>query len=315
MYKKANFVCMKLANYINDLLYRYDCVIVPNFGGFITNKIGASISDTHTFSPPTKQISFNANLKHNDGLLANYVASIENISFEKATTFINTVVLKWQDEIENNAIEISAVGVLTLNEEKQIVFEPNTTSNFLTESFGLSTITASATERFKEQVIPLIPVNEAPVEETARRTMPAFIKVAAAAAILLTVGTLGFNEYNKTQEATKFAKQQEKVEQKIQSATFVIDSPLPTINLNASKANTKDFHVVAGAFQLTKNAQKKVNQLINQGYNARVLGVNKWGLTQVSFDSYETKEEARIALESIKGIGFEDAWLLVKNFN
>lgn len=305
---------MKLANYINDLLYRYDCVIVPSFGGFITNKIGASISDVHTFSPPTKQISFNANLKHNDGLLANYVASVENISFEKAATFINTVVLKWQDEIENNAIEIASVGILTLNEEKQIVFEPNTTSNFLTESFGLSTITSVETKRFKEEVKPLIPVNES-VEESNKRGIPAFVKVAAAAAILLTVGTLGLKQYNHRQEATEFAKQQEKVEQKIQSATFVIDSPLPTINLNASKANTKDFHVVAGAFQLTKNAQKKVNQLINQGYNARVLGVNKWGLTQVSFDSYETKEEARIALESIKEIGFEDAWLLVKNLN
>ena len=26
---------MTLANYINDLLYRYDCVIVPDFGGFV----------------------------------------------------------------------------------------------------------------------------------------------------------------------------------------------------------------------------------------------------------------------------------------
>ncbi|MDA9349687.1 hypothetical protein N9R21_07960, partial [Polaribacter sp.] len=32
---------MTVEKYINELLYRYDCVIVPNFGGFITNKIGA----------------------------------------------------------------------------------------------------------------------------------------------------------------------------------------------------------------------------------------------------------------------------------
>ena len=75
---------MNLANYINDLLYRYDCVIVPDFGGFVTNRIGAKLnSDTHTFSPPTKQIAFNSHLKHNDGLLANYIASSEQISFEK----------------------------------------------------------------------------------------------------------------------------------------------------------------------------------------------------------------------------------------
>ena len=66
---------MILAKHITDLLYRYDCVIVPEFGGFITNRIGAKLNEsTQTFYPPTKQITFNSHLKHNDGLLANYIA-------------------------------------------------------------------------------------------------------------------------------------------------------------------------------------------------------------------------------------------------
>ena len=77
---------MALATYIKDLLYRYDCVIVPDFGGFISNKISAKINEqSHTFYPPSKQLGFNHHLTHNDGLLANYVASAENISFEKPT--------------------------------------------------------------------------------------------------------------------------------------------------------------------------------------------------------------------------------------
>jgi len=80
---------MTLANYINDLLYRYDCVIVPDFGGFVTNAISAKVNQfSHTFYPPTKQITFNSHLKNNDGLLANYIASSENVSFEKAVEFI-----------------------------------------------------------------------------------------------------------------------------------------------------------------------------------------------------------------------------------
>jgi len=67
---------MAIANYIKDLLYRYDCVIVPHFGGFVTNKTSAQIGeDSLTFYPPTKQVGFNVNLNHNDGLLANYIAS------------------------------------------------------------------------------------------------------------------------------------------------------------------------------------------------------------------------------------------------
>ena len=124
---------MKLATYISDLLYRYDCVIVPNFGGFITNRISATLNDTtHTFYPPTKQIGFNSNLKHNDGLLTNYIASVENISFEKANSFVDKAVFEWLTNLEANSLEIEAVGKITLNAEKQLIFEPNATTNFLT---------------------------------------------------------------------------------------------------------------------------------------------------------------------------------------
>ena len=306
---------MKLVNYISDLLYRYDCVIVPNFGGFITNKIGASINnDTHTFSPPTKQISFNTNLKHNDGLLANYIASIENISFEKANAFINTTVLKWGTTLESEAIEIGPVGSLTLNEEKHLIFEPNTTTNFLTTSFGLTTITVPENSRFKAVVKPLIPINVS-VEDTTKRTIPTFIKVAATVAVLLTVGTFGIKQYKQSQEATEFAKQQEKVEQKIQSATFVIDNPLNTIELTLNKELPKSFHVIAGSFQFVENAHKKVSQLNAKGFKATVLGTNKWGLTQVAYASFYKKSDAYLSLSDVRKTDSKDAWLLVKKFD
>jgi len=306
---------MNLASYINDLLYRYDCVIVPNFGGFIANKVGAVLNEeTQTFFPPTKKIGFNANLKHNDGLLANYIASAENISFQQANTFIDTEVYNWQTQLETEALEILKVGVITKNEEKQLVFEPNTDVNFLTTSFGLSSVTSVSQERYQEKVIPLH-TSEEVKEASSENKVAGFIKYAAAAAIVLTLGTIGFNQYQKTQEQSFLVQQQEKVEQKIQEATFVIDNPLPTINLNIEKENTKMFHVVAGAFQSAKNADKKVSQLQNKGYKASVLGLNSWGLTQVAFDSYETKQEARQALEQIKTKGFKDAWLLIKKFD
>ena len=111
---------MIIANYISDLLYRYDCVIVPDFGGFVANRVGAQVNNfTHTFSPPTKQITFNGLLKHNDGLLANYIASSENISFEKASTAISLSVIRWQNELQSKAVKIENLGSLSLNENKK----------------------------------------------------------------------------------------------------------------------------------------------------------------------------------------------------
>ena len=299
---------MIIANYISDLLYRYDCVIVPDFGGFVANRIGAQVNNfTHTFSPPTKQITFNGLLKHNDGLLANYIASSENISFEKASTAISLSVIRWKNELQSKSVKIENLGSLSLTENKKIVFEPLTTINYLTESFGLSTIESPAISRYKQQVKPLA----ASPRKEVKRGIPVFVKYAATVAILLTIGFSKYNDYQNKQQNEIFATQEKELQKKIQSATFIIGNPLPTINLNVVK-ETNSFHVVAGSFQFVENAKKKVKQLKVKGFNAKIIGMNKWGLTQVAFDSYSSRNEATKHLYEIRKTVSKDAWLLIK---
>ncbi|TDQ28702.1 HU domain-containing protein [Tenacibaculum caenipelagi] len=299
---------MTLANYINDLLYRYDCVIVPNFGGFVTNTIGARVNTTtHTMYPPKKQLTFNAYLQHNDGLLANYIASNKNISFEQATTFIAEEVAKWNKDLKTTAVEVASVGSLSLNEANQVVFEPNLTSNFLTASFGLAEVSTPSVERVKEVKVKSLPT----VSEEKSKTIPLYIKRAAAAAVFVGVVYVGWNGIQNQQQQELLANQEESVQKKIQSATFVIDNPLPTINLNVTK-EAKNFHIIAGAFQEVHNAENKLAELQEKGYDASIIGKNKFGLIQVAFASYATRSEARKALETIKEMVSEDAWLLAK---
>ena len=301
---------MILANYINDLLYRYDCVIVPGFGGFVTNKIGAKLNSvSHTFYPPTKQITFNSHLKHNDGLLANYIASTEQISFEKASLSISTAVLQWQKELQNTKIELANLGAFSLNENQKIIFEPSEKTNFLTTSFGLSSVASSVVKRAASLAKPLVPISKT----TGRKGIPTFIKYAAAAAILLTLGFAGYNSHQQNQQKEVFANQQKELEKKIQSATFIISNPLPTLELNVVKKISKPFHIVAGAFQFTANADRKVKELISKGFNAKIIGINKWGLTQVTFESYANRNDAINGLNKIKRTVAKDAWLFVKN--
>lgn len=298
---------MTLANYINDLLYRYDCVIVPNFGGFVTNKIGARVNTTtHTFYPPKKQLTFNAYLQHNDGLLANYIASSKNISFEEAVTFIAEEVAQWNEKLETTSVTVASVGSLSLNEAKQVVFEPNLSSNFLTESFGLAEVSTPSVERVKEVTIKSLPTT---TTEENKKTIPLYVRRAAAAAVFVGIAYVGWNGVQNQQQV--LANQEEAVEKKIQSATFVIENPLPTINLNVSK-EARNFHIIAGAFQEEHNAENKLAELQDKGYDASIVGKNGLGLTQVAFVSYATKVEARKALEIIKESVSEDAWLLAK---
>jgi hypothetical protein len=300
---------MNLAKHINDLLYRYDCVIVPNFGGFVTHRIGAKLnSDAQTFYPPTKQVAFNIHLKHNDGLLANYVASTEHISFEEASKAISLTVFAWQDQLKTSEIPLEKLGVLSLNKEQQIVFEPEKEINFLTASFGLSSVVSAVVNKPTTPIKALIPV----VKTESKKVIPTFIKYAATAAILLTLSFAGYTGYEQNEQKEKLAKQQKALEKRIQSATFVISNPLPTLKLKVVREVKKQYHVVAGAFQFSENADRKVKQLTAAGFDSKIIGINEWGLTQVSFDSYVEKNDAINRLNKIRRTVSKDAWLLVK---
>ena len=293
---------MTVEKYINELLYRYDCVIVPNFGGFITNKIGAKANSfTHTFHPPTKQITFNTHLKQNDGLVVSYIAAVENISFEKALTKINASVASWNESLKNGAVVFENIGALAFNAEKQLIFEPQKEHNFLTNSFGLSTVSSPAIKH-------PVPAN------TSKSVIPLFAKYAATAVVLLSLGFIVRNGYQERQQEQMYASQKEAIDKKIQAATFVISNPLPTISLQVTKESPKSFHVVAGSFQFPENAEKKLKQLKKKGYNATILGLNKWGLTQVAFDSFYSRKEALAILTTIKKEVSKDAWILAKKF-
>ena len=85
-----------IAKHITELLYHHDCVILPDFGGFISNYHSAKI-DTHRklIHPPTKNVLFNKHVKVNDGLLASKLVKEESISYERAikelTKFTNRI--------------------------------------------------------------------------------------------------------------------------------------------------------------------------------------------------------------------------------
>ena len=310
---------MTITTYISDLLYRYECVIVPNFGGFVTNEISAQVNNsTHTFYAPSKQLTFNAHLQNNDGLLANYIASAQNISYIEAISIIENEVKDWKLKLNSQELELEHIGSFKLSTDGKLIFEPVNSVNYLTSSFGLSTYVSPAVKRvvYKEKVKQLETVAPIiPSEENKRKT-PAFLKYAATAAILFAVGSIGWNQYQQMEFKKLVAnaeQQQQEVEKTIQEATFVIENPLPAITLNVTK-KTYNFHIIAGAFREPENAEKKLQQLLNKGFDAKILGVNKWNLTQVSYGSFNDRTEAINSLNSIKNNESKDAWLLVKEY-
>ena len=79
-----------LARHIESLLLKHDCVIVPDFGGFVTQQVSARyVEDEGLFLPPYRSVGFNGCLKLNDGLLAQ---SYRNAAKKKKVTTVSPVI-------------------------------------------------------------------------------------------------------------------------------------------------------------------------------------------------------------------------------
>lgn len=139
---------MNVDKHISELLYEHDCVIVPKFGGFVSNYSSAKIHPTqHSFSPPSKKIVFNKNLVANDGLLANNIVTSENKSYPEAMSEIEHFVAETNTLLsKGNKVEIANVGSLRLDVERNIQFTPSNT-NFHLGSFGLAEFQSPAIKR------------------------------------------------------------------------------------------------------------------------------------------------------------------------
>lgn len=138
--------------YLKELLYDYDCVIIPNFGGFISTYMSSEISIAkNKISPPRKQIKFNDKLTSNDSLLIDFIADNENISILDAYNYVEAYIkyIKLQI-VENSQYTIESLGRLYLNEEKNFSFEQYLRFNYLKESFGLSELYFKPIDRSQE---------------------------------------------------------------------------------------------------------------------------------------------------------------------
>lgn len=188
---------MQIEKHITSLLFQYDCVIIPGLGGFVANHSPSRIQfDSGMAYPPSKGIIFNKNLISNDGLLAETISREENLSYQQSTVQLQNYVLECKTKLSRGErIEFQGLGILFLDEEKNIQFQPDYSINFLVESFGLYPVVAReiirtvkpvmenlAEEKQESKIIPIQQETEQK-EQTGVRKISAFRNWAIAAAV------------------------------------------------------------------------------------------------------------------------------------
>ncbi len=315
---------MNLDLYIAELLYRHQCVIVPNFGAFLT-EINTAVLDetTHSFYPPKKSLSFNSHLKNNDGLIANHISLSGKISYENAVSEIEKAVENWKIALANNSkVVLKNIGEISLNVDKNTVFVPTETTNYLASSFGLNSYVSPVVKReviqhLEENNIEFLAEKETEVIalNPEKRNRLGYLKYAAIFVIGLAGAGFATYNWNENRVATQTIlvenAVQKQVQNKIEEATFFVSSPLPSVTLSISEEKLS-YHVVVGAFRNEQNAKNTYKNLIAKGFDARRIEANKYGLHPVLSGSYATREEANAAKAILQQNGNPDAWLLVE---
>jgi hypothetical protein len=139
--------------YLGHLLHRNNVAILPGFGAFIAAPTPTVIDHTRgILHPPSKLISFNENLKINDGYLINHIKAKHGIEHLDARLVIDNFVQSLNEILANGeSVLFDKIGKLYLSPRKQIIFESDGKTNFNPATFGLPNLKYHALPREKAE--------------------------------------------------------------------------------------------------------------------------------------------------------------------
>lgn len=130
----------RIVKHLERLLLLHDCVIIPDFGGFVLQSVTAVyMGDEHSFTPARKEIVFNPTLTHNDGLLIESYMQEYAADFNKAQLLVRKDVAGMKELLDDySELQLGTIG-LFFNENERLIFMPGKNSDLLfsTQSYGL----------------------------------------------------------------------------------------------------------------------------------------------------------------------------------
>ncbi len=178
---------ISVTEHIRYLLTCHECVIVPGWGAFVSQYVGARLSGSGSeILAPTRVLGFNADVAHNDGLLAAGISRREGISYDAAVALIANEVSMFFHRVDVlGELTMPRIGRFFKESNGALTFEPDSDNPIVAADYmGLPDVpvTPIATQNTGNTFGIL------PVEPRRRNITP--LKIAASVAVLLCMGTL-----------------------------------------------------------------------------------------------------------------------------
>jgi len=341
---------MNIVNHISQLLYNHDCVVIPGFGGLVANYNPARINQVHqTFYPPSKTLTFNANLRHNDGLLVSYISQSEHISYPDALKEVENFSHDCMSALlDNEKLFLKGIGSFLINYEGKIEFEPTGDVNYLADAYGLNSFTLPARkkpEMKKEAGHSAAPQSMKPLDirSLGRVMLPAaavlvialmvwlsqpYLKTVENLASLLTFNTPSkpSSQINPTSTLPfvepapeiKHVQKQENLSEETPEteANPEVSAPpetlkTPEIPENPVPGRLLRYNIIGGSFSSVENAGKAVRKFESEGYPAFMIDTPVNGFFRVCVFATKDRIQADARLSEVRNNLNPGAWLLL----
>jgi nucleoid DNA-binding protein len=296
LYLMKNELKLDITAFIRELLFGHDCVLVPGFGGFIGNYTPAQIDkSTGTFYPPVKQISFNRNLNHNDGLLLGRISAAAGINYGDARTLVDEFVSGIKKKLEKGEkVNFDKIGSFVNNHEGNIQFEPDRNVNYHLDSYGLESFQCIPLEGYDVRKRITRHIDKDPVKQAYRRKIlwraAIFIPLLA---VVLTV-PLTTDLFKAKVESTtmnplvsaEFEHNKKAIDESVRKApavteenskpvaeepAIIVTETAPAVTETPSASEINYFFIITGSFKSEENALSQMKILKEEGFDPEIV--------------------------------------------
>lgn len=280
---------MDITAFIRELLFGHDCVIVPGFGGFIGNYTPARIDKkSGTFFPPVKQISFNRNLNHNDGLLVGRISGSAAINYGDARGMVEEFVSGIRRKLEKGEkVVFDHIGSFINNQEGNIQFEPDRASNYHLDSYGLESFQLMPLEGYNVRTRITRPLHKDPVSNVSFRKVLWRAAVIIPLLSVLVIVPLKTDLFKSKVESTnlnplvsaEFEQNKIAVDEVAKIKQSETEEIIPAViekqpeNEIAAPvaAEVNVYFLITGSFRSEENALSQVNILKDEGFTPEIV--------------------------------------------
>lgn len=282
-------------SFLEHLLYDHECVIIPQFGGFVVNAEGFTFNEREgKIHPKKKCVAFNEKLKTDDRFLSTEWAKKKAISSKEASTEILAFSKELKSQLlTHGEVSVGILGSFTLNQENRISFSPNPEFNADLTVFGLFPVGLGHLQGAKVKKPELIatPISDDLPTQTVEEIQP--IKMSKSVYVYAVVAFIlgGLGAFFLTAPATNQSQSSLnpiKIEKKVTPAPVVTKVETTHDTLSAPQV----LEPIAVEVANGKNTQEVIY------------------LVAASFQSFDQAEKS---LKGFKSLGFDQAEIILKN--